>query len=79
RCNNKSTSEELYFLPPVSFPVAADGTFSGEGRYMDGGPIYHFSGQVRGDTASGTLQEESAGGGIICDTKRLTWEATRKK
>lgn len=79
RCNNKSTSEELYFLPRASFPVAADGSFGGEGRSMDGGPIYHFSGQVRGDSASGTLQEESAGGGIICDTKQLTWEATRKR
>lgn len=78
QCSNKRYGEDLEFLPPVSFPIAADGSFGGEGRYQAGGPIYRFSGQLSGGKASGTRQEESAGGGIICNTYRLEWTAERQ-
>jgi pSer/pThr/pTyr-binding forkhead associated (FHA) protein len=67
-------SIDTVFAPEVSFSVAADGRFSGEGEYQPGFR-YEFSGQLRGTSATGSLRDSSVVVGAVCDTQKLEWAA----
>jgi hypothetical protein len=77
QCNDRSTPQDADFLPEFSVVVREDGSFAGTGR--DPAGEYEFSGQLRGASASGTLRMQYAGGGQICDSRRLTWTAERQR
>lgn len=70
-------STDTVFAPEVSFPVAADGRFSGVGEYQPGFR-YEFSGQLRGTSATGYLRDSSVVIGAVCDTQQLEWTAERQ-
>lgn len=77
-CDGESTSSTVTVGPELAWDIHADGTFGA--RYeepIDGGGAYltTLEGSFSGTTATGTIRQESAVSGWVCDTYELAFTA----